>query len=619
MRRLAAHPGAFLALTALLPPALPAQTADTLAFDRQEVMIPMRDGVRLETVIFRPRGRTEPLPMLLNRTPYGVGKEDRGQLQGPYGDLARDGYVFVFQNIRGRFRSEGQFVMNRPLHDRRDPKGVDESTDAFDTADWLVKHVPNTNGRLGVLGVSYNGWLAAMAGIDPHPAVRALSPQGVMADLWMGDDDFHQGAFRQTIGVEFESWMQMSKDMSVRFPIPVYDTYDWYLEQGTPAALTKLLDGRVPTWNNFVQHPTYDTFWVARSLPPKLTTVAVPTLIVGGWWDQENLYGTLVTYAALERHDSASKNHLVMGPWNHGSWGDKETQRLGKVDFREETGKRFREVQAQWFARWLKDRAQQQPEVLLFDGGALTWRTFDRWPPKNAGMQRLYFHPGGVLSFDPPRPAKSGVNPGSPPYDSYLSDPAHPVPYRHRPVQETYHPRGSDWYTWLSENQRFVDDRPDVLTWTSAPLEDDVTVAGDIAAHLFASTTGSDADWVVKLIDVYPDSMPDARMGGYQFMIAGDIMRGRYRTSFATPTPIVPNRVAEYKVDLHQQMYTFKGGHRIMVQVQSSWFPLYDRNPQTFVPNIFRAKPADFRAQTHRIWRAPAQSSHVRIQVIPSR
>jgi uncharacterized protein len=618
MRHLAA--AALLANTALLPPALAAQATDTLAFDRTEVMIPMRDGVRLETVIFRPRGRPEPLPLLLNRTPYGVGEEDKGQLQVPYGDLARDGYVFVFQNIRGRFRSEGEFVMDRPLRDPHDPKGVDESTDAFDTADWLVKHVPNTNGRLGVLGVSYNGWLAAMAGIDPHPAVRALSPQGVMADLWMGDDDFHQGAFRQTIGVEFESWMQMSRNMSDRFRIPTYDTYDWYLEQGTPDSLTKRLDGRVPTWNNFVQHPTYDTFWVARSLPPKLTTVAVPTLIVGGWWDQENLYGTLVTYAALERHDSASRNHLLMGPWNHGSWGGRETQRLGKVDFREETGRRFREVQAQWFAHWLKDRPHQQPEALLFDGGAYTWRTFAQWPVKDAALRRLYFHGDGVLSFDPPTPGtRPAVTNGRPQYDSYLSDPAHPVPYRQRPIQETYHPRGSDWYTWLSQDQRFVDDRPDVLTWTTAPLEADVTVAGNISAHLFASTTGTDADWVVKLIDVFPDSMPEPRMGGYEFMIAGDIMRGRYRTSFRAARPIVPNRVAEYTVDLHQQLYTFKRRHRMMVQVQSTWFPLYDRNPQTFVPNIFTAKPAVYRAQTHRIWRTPARPSHVSVQVIPSR
>lgn len=604
------------ALAGGAPVSLPAQGADTLAFDRQEVMVPMRDGVRLETVIYRPRGRTEPLPILLNRTPYGVGREDRGQLQYPYGDLARDGYVFVFQNIRGRFKSEGTFVMARPLSDHAKRDAIDESTDAYDTVEWLVTHVPNVVPRVGVLGVSYNGWLAAMATIDAHPALRAASPQAVMADLWMGDDDFHQGAFRQTIGVEFESWMQLSMDMSRRFPIPDHDTFGWYLRQGSLASITKLLGDSVPTWTAFTLHPTYDTFWVNRSLPRQLerAQVRVPTLIVGGWWDQENLYGTLVTYAALERGDTARRNFLVMGPWYHGSWGNENTRKLGEVDFQQETGARFRELQAAWFARWLKDRPSELPEALLFDGGSFAWRSFDRWAPETARERRLYFHPGGKLSFDTPRAIPAGESE----YDDYLSDPAHPVPYRHRPIEETYDTRGSGWYTWLSEDQRFVEDRPDVLTWRTEPLEADVTIGGDVIAHLFASTTGSDADWVVKLIDAFPDSMPDADMSGYELMVSADIMRGRYRQSFTTPRAIVPNRVAEYTVRMNQQLYTFKRGHRIMVQIQSSWFPLYDRNPQTYVPNIFHAKPSDFRARTHRIWRTPARPSHLRLAVLPA-
>ena len=601
-------------VAALAPCTLPGQSADTLAFDRQEVMIPMRDGVRLETVIYRPRGRTEPLPILINRTPYGVGTEDRGQLQYPYGELARDGYVFVFQNIRGRFDSEGEFVMARPLRDTTDPRAVDESTDAWDTVDWLVKNVPNTVPRVGVLGISYSGWLAAMAAIEAHSAVKATSPQGVMADLWMGDDDFHQGAFRQSIGLEFESWMQLSDDMSDRFDIPDYDTFEWYLERPL-AAITRELEGRVPTWTNFVRHPAYDSFWVARSLPRQLHRVTVPTLIAGGWWDQENLYGTLVTYAALERSDTLDQNFLVMGPWYHGSWGGGGTQKLGDVDFQQETGPRFREIQARWFAHWLKGRPLELAEATLFDGGAFEWRTFERWEPPRSVDRRLYFHPDGVLAFDPPSAGDAAAR--TQPYDEYVSDPAHPVPYRHRPVEETYDPRGSGWYTWLSQDQRFVDDRPDVLTWSTPPLDRDVTVAGDVAAHLFASTTGSDADWVVKLIDVFPDSMPVAKMGGYQFMVAADIMRGRYRSSFSDPRPIVPDSVAEYVVRMQQQLYTFKRGHRIMVQVQSTWFPLYDRNPQTFVPNIFEAGPSDFEAQTHRVWRSADRPSHLSVGVIP--
>jgi len=373
----------------------------------------------------------------------------------------------------------------------------------------------------------------------------------------------------------------------------------------------------VPTWTTFTQHPAYDTFWVNRALPRQLEAArgtTVPTLIVGGWWDQEDLYGTLATYEAYERHDSAGRNVLLMGPWYHGSWDNEKTRKIGEVDFGEETGLKFREVQAGWFARWLKDRPSELPEALLFDAGALRWRTFPRWPPETAAQRKLYFHPKGVLSFDPP----SGKG-DTAAFDQYLSDPAHPVPYRRRPIEETYSKSGSGWYTWLSEDQRFVDDRPDVLTWRTAPLEEDVTIAGDVNAHLFASTTGSDADWIAKLIDVYPDSMPEPKMGGYELMVAADIMRGRYRTSNSTPAPIVPNRVAEYTVDMEQQLYTFRRGHRIMVQVQSTWFPLYDRNPQTFVPNIFQAKPTDFRARTHRIWRTPAQPSHVSVGVLPQK
>jgi uncharacterized protein len=586
---------------------------DTLAFERHEVMIPMRDSVRLQTVIYRPKGHPEPLPILLQRTPYGVGEELDGLLQEGYGELARDGYVFVFQNVRGRFKSEGVFVMDHPLVDHRKKGATDESTDTYDTIDWLVHQVPNSVPRVGTLGVSYDGWLAAMATIDPHPALQAASPQAVMADLWMGDDDFHQGAFRMSIGLEYESWMQLSRDMSQRYGIDRYDTFDWYRDVGTLDSITKRLRGRVPTWTNFIKHPAYDSFWVNRSLPRQLDSVGgttVPTLIVGGWWDQEDLYGTIATYDAYERHDSAGRNFIMMGPWYHGSWYGKKTDKLGEVEIGDTTGPKFHEVQRQWFGHWLKDRPMNLPEALLYDFGTRQWRTFPRWPPEKGIERKLHLRANGALSFDPPKA-------GATAFDQYISDPSHPVPYRRRPIQETYANSGSGWYTWLSQDQRFVDGRPDVLTWQTDTLTEDVTIAGDVIAHLFASTTGSDADWVAKLIDVFPDSMPEPKMGGYELMVTGDIMRGRYRTSNSTPHAIVPKRVAEYTVDMEQQLYTFRKGHRIMVQVQSTWFPLYDRNPQTFVPNIFKARPAHFKARTHRIWRTPARPSHVSVTVLP--
>ncbi len=588
-----------------------ARAQDSLAFTRSEVMIPMRDGVRLHAVVLAPPAGTEPLPLVLTRTPYGVTQAPR-LLQAWYQELARDGYIFVFEDIRGRYGSEGQFLMNRPLHDPGDANGVDETTDTYDTVEWLLHHVPGNNGRVGVIGVSYPGWLAAMAGIHPHPAVKAVSPQAPMTDTWMGDDFFHYGAFRLSYGFEYASEMELTKDMTAPPPVGSYDTYAWYLRQGPLANLTTALAGRVPTWTNFTKHPTYDAFWKARALTGYLTELRVPTLTVGGWYDQEDFYGPLATYRALERHDTAGINMVVLGPWNHGGWSRGPGRTLGPIDFGSATGQWYREqVQAPWFAWRLKDRGNPDlPEALAFEGGSNRWRRFASWPPKEATPRNLYFLPGGRLAFDPPT-AKGGA------FDQYVSDPAHPVPYRPRPVQVTYS-EGSKWYDWQVQDQRFVDGRPDVLAWQTEPLAQDVTIAGDISAHLFASTTGTDADWVVKLIDVFPDSGVTPReQSGYEFMVAGEILRGRYRQGFDRPAPIVPGRVAAYTVDLHQQSYRFRAGHRIMVQVQSTWFPVYDRNPQTYVPNIFEAKASDFRARTHRIWRTAAFPSHVRLPVLP--
>ncbi|HXY69458.1 MAG TPA: CocE/NonD family hydrolase [Gemmatimonadales bacterium] len=587
-------------------------------FDRREVMIPMRDGVKLFAVIMTPRDAAGALPILITRTPYGAGGWDAGQeAPASLSALAADGYVFVQEDIRGRNRSQGVFVMNRPNRRAGDSTAVDESTDTWDTVEWLVHHVPDNNGKVGLFGISYPGWLTEEALIGAHPAVKAISPQAPMTDTWLGDDFFHQGAFRQSYGFEYGWGMEAAEVGAGRMPITGTDTYTWYLSFPSLQALTDSTGAmRIPTWRRFVEHPAYDSVWQARAFERVVTRLTVPTLTVGGFWDQEDLFGPQATYEALERLDTAGINHLVIGPWSHGEWGFPGGESLGDVRWGSATSDSFlADIEAPWFAWWLKGKGDGRfPEVRLFDGGVRAWRSFDRWPPRQAAAQSLYLHADGILSFDPPA-ERAG-------FDAWVSDPANPVPYRPRPVEITYSP-GSRWRRWMTEDQRFVDGRPDVRTWKTAPLERDVTVAGDVTARLFASTTGSDADWVVKLIDVYPDSAPgdtvaaDAGMAGYELMVAGDIMRGRYRTSWERPEAIAPGAALAYTVDLHHQLYTFRRGHRIMVQVQSTWFPLYDRNPQTFVPNIFLAPASAYRAETVRVYRTAGQPSRVEVMVLP--
>jgi uncharacterized protein len=600
---------AVLSLLAITSPVLSQGLAPS-SYHCRFVQVPVRDGIHLNTSICEPGVPHQPLPFLMTRTPYGIDGDT--VVAESYRFFAADGYIFIGQDIRGRYKSEGKFIMNRPLHDPQDPKGVDESTDTYDTVEWLLKNVPGNNGRVGVLGVSYPGFLATMAGINPHPAVKAISPQAPMTDTWMGDDFFHQGAFRLSYGFEYAGSMELSTDspLSGQLPIDRWDTYDWYKELGSLANVdSKYFHGRVPTWKAFVAHPAYDSFWQTRALERVLHSPAVPTLTVGGWWDQEDRYGPLATYTALERGDSGGRNFLVMGPWNHGGW--RRPANLMPVVDPGTYEAYLRDVEAPWFAHYLKDgKDTAEPEALLFDAGAGRWRKFSSWPPRSGSAPRsLFLHAGGRLSFDPPKG-------GEAPYDQYTSDPAHPVPYRSRPVERTYDARGSRWKFWETEDQRFVSGRPDVVSWVSQPLEKDLLVAGNIAAKIVASTTGRDADWVVKLIDVFPDSLPDHwSWGGYQLMVAHEIMRGRYRKSFSAPEPLAPNTPLEFRVDLHQQSYTFKAGHRLMVQIQSTWFPLYDRNPQTWVPNIFQARPDDFKAQQHRIWHTPGRASRVEVSV----
>jgi len=432
--------------------------------------------------------------------------------------------------------------------------------------------------------------------------------------MWLGDDFHHNGAFRLSYGFEYAYMVDGAKE-SQDFPFDVYDTYDWYLGLGPLSAVDeRIFSSDIPTWSDFVAHPDYDAFWKRQTLIPHLGEVTVPTLNVAGWWDQEDFYGPLRIYEALEQRDPRGINYLVVGPWNHGGWSRGTGESLGAIGFDSATAAWFRQsVQAPWFAYWLKDRGSLDlPEALTFESGSNRWRRWSSWPPRTETVDRdLFFGPGETLGYDPPGTEQAGAS------DAFRSDPEHPVPYRHRPIQATYFPGGSKWSTWLVEDQRFVDDRPDVLSWQTAPLGEDVAIAGEVTAHLFASIDGSDADWVVKLIDVYPEHHPaDWSLAGYQLMVSDEVFRGRYRESYERPVAIPPEQVLEYSFSLHTQSYTFRRGHRIMVQVQSSWFPLIDRNPQTFVPNIFEAKPGDFRASWHRIHREARYPSRVTIPVV---
>ena len=608
---------------------------DPASYVQTSADIAVRDGVTLHVEILRPADTTVPLPFLLSRTPYGVGGV-RGRLTGSYKELAEEGYIFVFQDIRGRYKSGGTFVMQRPPKPVDAPRqAIDEITDTNDSIDWLLANVLANNGRVGMLGVSYDGWTSAMGMLGGHRALRAVSPQASPADMWMGDDFHHNGAFRLSYGFEY-AWMTEATRENSDFAFDRYDTYDWYLGVGPLANIQRevLKDKILPTWSDFTQHPDYDEFWQRQAMRGQLSRVTVPTLNVGGWWDQEDFYGPLLIYKELEKKDHNAENFLVVGPWRHGGWSNGPGQTLGKIDFGSPTGAYYRaNIQAPFFAYYLKDKGDaRRDEATVFEAGSNTWRTFDAWPPREAERKSLYFHAGGRLAFTPPSAAGTAAtgtsvgtsvgtsaaeNATSPTFDSFVSDPAKPVPYRPRPIEPTYFPRGSGWSTWLLEDQRFVDDRPDVLSYVTDPLTEDVVVAGEIVAKLFASTTGQDADWVVKLIDVYPEGYePNFKLGGFELMVANDVFRGRYHQSFEQPVPLVPNVVTPFTIDLHTQSYRFKTGHRIMVQVQSSWFPIIDRNPQTWVANIFEATAADFQAQTHRIWRTPQQASRVEIQTV---
>jgi putative CocE/NonD family hydrolase len=567
-------------------------------YNKQEVMIPMRDGIKLYTVIFTPKEPTAPLPILIQRTPYGAAVPDNYNILNNafFGNMAREGYIIVFQDIRGKYKSEGRMEIHQPIIHLKQKAAVDESTDTYDAIDWLIKNVPNNNGKAGILGISYPGWLALVGTIDHHPALKAASEQACMGDLFLGDDFHHNGAFRLSYGMEYTYEVENDPTTDSDFPFPQFDLYDWYLNLGSLKNVNeKYFHGKIPTWNHFVKHPNYDAFWQQNSPLSYVSYPEVPMLHVGGYYDQEDINGPQLMYGHMEKKDSFHRNYIVLGPWNHGGWARMRGDSLGKISFQRKTGEDFRELQKQWFDYWLKGIGNNNfSEATCFQTGTDVWKTYSSWPPKEAAHKKLFVGPNNKASFTP------AVNRTG--YTSYISDPAHPVPYRTLPIEATYG-RGSRWKPWQVEDQRFVYTRPDVVSFTTDSLTGNLTVTGKIVAHLFASTSGTDADWIVKLIDVYPGvDTNNLLMSQYQLPVAMEVFRGRFRKSFSNPSPLTPNKPEEFVIDLHDINHTFLKGHKLMIQIQSTWFPVIDRNPQKFIPNIFEAKESDYSKAEQRIY-----------------
>jgi putative CocE/NonD family hydrolase len=605
--------------------ALPAQSAAiTNEYSKAGVMIPARDGVKLYTEIYAPLDQSRDLPIVFLRTPYRVADTKGGftrYFASTFRELAKQRYIFAVQDARGRHRSEGKFEWNRPVRHRANPDAIDASTDAHDSIDWLIQNVANNNGRVGMLGVSYPGWYVTMALVDPHPALSAASPQASPSDYFIGDDFYHFGAFRLGPSAELPYLFDFDPKQNARFPFDQVDTYEFFLDLGPLSNMNKrYLKGVSPTWDNFMAHSVYDDYWKAGGTLPHLTEVSVPTLNVVGWWDAENLGGALDIYDKLEPMDDQGINRIVVGPWSHGQWARAPAESLGEYEFGSDTAAYYqREIEAPFFAHYLKDEGELKlPEAMMFQTGANEWKRYDAWPPrKRVSQRKLYFQPRGGLSFEPPADGPNA-------HESFISDPAKPVPYSQRPIMGFWSGLkgskearfGRAGKLWKVEDQRFVHDRPDVLSFVTEPLAEDLEIAGRIVAQLFASTSGTDSDWVVKLIDVYPESYPaKPEMGGYQLMIADDVLRGKFHESFEKPVALEPGKVTQFEIDLRTRNHLFRKGHRIMVQVQSSWFPLIDRNPQTFV-DIPNARDRDYRRAEQRIYFAKDQASHIRLPIV---
>jgi hypothetical protein len=586
---------------ALMGPALSAQQPAPAtaaqpgpAFTFEEVMVPMRDGARLQTVIMRPTDKAGPLPILLQRTPYGVPAAAPTVQQTQGSALVKDGYIMVFQSMRGRFKSDGNFTLSTAVHPH-DPKATDEATDAYDTIDWLVKNVKPNNGRVGMWGVSYPGFAAGVALVHPHPALKATSPQAAWFDYWQSDDLHRNGALRLTYATDWLSSLQLDKTQNKDFLYDVPDTYDFFLREGNAAAIDRdFFHGQVPMYTALLDHPNHDAFYISQRWTEALGRTTVPTLNVAGFWDQEDPWGSWRIYEREAANDPDHLAIMVAGPWNHGGWqGKGDHAANGAIPIGTDSGDEFRDqIQAPFFRYWLHGLGRKpQAGAHMFQSGSYQWKSYAAWPPAGATPTNLYLHADGSLSFTAPATGEA--------CRTYTSDPANPVPFRPRPMSGTY--LSPDWRSWEADDQRFVDHRPDMLSWVSTPLDHDMTVTGKLAATLMASTSGTDSDFVVKLIDVLPydtdRSDPQAgkrgdyarTLNGYELPIAMEVRRGRFLVSDTAPQPLVPGKVIAWDVPLRDHDHVFKAGHRIMVQVQSSWFPMIDRNPQSFVPNIARA------------------------------
>jgi putative CocE/NonD family hydrolase len=621
----AAYPG--------LPSEMPAKLVpDITSFDyeRREAMIPMRDGVKLYTAILVPKGAKN-APILMTRTPYGARELTSNApsshlASSLYGyDNATDvivegGYIRVVQDIRGKYGSEGDYVMNRPIHGPQNPTPVDEATDTYDSIDWLVKNIPETNGKVGILGISYDGFLPLMALVNPHPALKVSVPMNPMVDGWMGDDWFHNGAFReQNMPYIYEQEGTRANDKDARWWTSNFDDYDLYMQAGSAGELGRRRGlEQIGFWKKILDHPSYDAFWSDQAVDKVLAALPlkVPVLLVHSLWDQEDIYGALAVYKAIKPLDANNdKVFLAMGPWHHGQ-EIQDAAALGPIRFGSDTGTWFRQnVLRPFLDHYLKDEAPKEEiaPVTAFETGINRWQRLSAWPAAQTTTP-LYLEAGLKLEFTAPGQSDGALNAE---FDEYISDPAKPVPFRARPIQPVGYDPPLTWPQWLVDDQREASGRTDVLTYTSEVLTSPMHIAGQPIANLVASTSGTDSDWVVKLIDVYPDEVADhPSLGGYQLMIAADIFRGRYRESLSTPKAIEAGKPLTYRFALPAANHVFLPGHRIMVQVQSSWFPLYDRNPQSFVPNIFWAKPADYKKATQRIYHTQGKASSIELPVM---
>ncbi len=589
-------------------------------YTKLEQLIPMRDGVKLFTAVYMPKDRSRPYPIMLTRTPYTVtpyGPEQYKTSLGPSLFFQEEKYIFVYQDVRGKFMSEGEWVEVRPHRKTKSANEIDESSDAYDTIEWLLKNVPNNNGRVGMWGISYPGFYTSMGVIDAHPALKAASPQAPIADWFIGDDFHHNGAFFLPHAFNFFATLgkprpKPTSDIPARFQHGTPDGYKFFLDLGPLAnADRKYLKAEVKFWNDLMDHPNYDAFWQARDVRPHLRNIKPAVMTVGGWFDAEDLFGALETYKTIEKTNPGARNTLVMGPWFHGGWARSDGDILGDINFGAKTSLAYQEtIELPFFNCLLKDKCEGQlPEAMVFETGSNMWRRYDSWPPKDTEASVLYFNANGKLAFA----ADTSVAG----FDEYVSDPARPVPF----INGTAIGMTREY---MVEDQRFASRRPDVLVYQTDVFDRDVTLAGPIKATLYVSTTGTDSDFIVKLIDVFPNSAADpdpnpkdVKMGGYQMLVRGEPMRAKFRNSFSTPEAMTPGKVTKIEFTLPDVNHAFLRGHRIMIQVQSTWFPLVDRNPQKFV-DINRATESDFQKVTQRVYRSGAHRSHITVSTLKS-